>query len=287
MIRLSLNKKYIIYFIKIIIGLGLYLYLLINNKINFSFFVPENSALLILLFSLQIVMFGIGTLRWYIIGRHSCEMGISLLSTAYISWVAQFFATFTPSTIGTDVSRIFYVGRSSAVSQIDLIKITIIDRLCGLLSLIVCSLLGVVFYFLHFSLPVSILSMFSILILAKIVPTKNIRKILLRKDIHLPPFSAIALSFLNFTLKAFSIFIIIYFVSRAVTINDFYICLGSQLIEGLAILPANIGMGHILFNKALSFIQIIDGAQIYNVYFSVKVLFKLTGFAGWLLMRGR
>lgn len=230
-------------------------------------------------------MLAIGTLRWHRIGVHAYGMNISLLTTAHISWVGQFFSTFFPSTVGTDLSRIFYVSKKSNMSKKKLIKVTIVDRFSALLTVIMCSILGLVFYFQHYSLFRSILFVLMFLILLKLIPKRKLRQILLKKNIHPPPFSVVILSLLNFVLKAFSLFLIIYLTSGEGNVNDYYLCLASQFIEGMAVLPANIGMGHILFDKALGFIKNINGAQIYNIYFTVKVLFKLTGFAGWLFMR--
>jgi uncharacterized membrane protein YbhN (UPF0104 family) len=278
--KLFLDRKFITYFIKIIVGCGIYFYLLLQNKINFSFFGQKNILLLTELFVLQIIMCAVGTIRWYHIGVNAYNMNVSLLNTAYISWVGEFFATFLPSTIGIDLSRIFYVGKKSNMSTNQLIKITIVDRLSALLTVIMCSILGLVFYFQHFNLFMSVLSVLIILILLRLLPKRKLIQILLKKDIHLPPFSVVVLSLLNFILKAFSLFLIIYLAKGKRDINDYYLCLASQLIENLAILPANIGMGHILFDKLLNFIKIINGAQIYNIYFTVKVLFKATGFVG-------
>ena len=283
--KFFLNKKLIVYFIKIIIGGGLCSYLVLENKINFGFFEYKNISLLVQLFVLQGIMLAIGTIRWHRIVVQAYDTKISLLTTAHISWMGQFFSTFSPSTVGADLSRIYYVSKKANMSKKMLIKVTVVDRLSALLAVIACSVLGLVFYFQHYNLFMSILSVSTLLVLLKLLPKRKLRQSLLKKDIHLPPFSVIILSLSNFILKAFSLFIIIYLIKGEGNINDYYLCLASQFIEGLAILPANIGMGHILFDKALGFIENINGAQIYNIYFTVKVLFKATGFIGWLLYR--
>ncbi|MFC1666682.1 lysylphosphatidylglycerol synthase domain-containing protein [Candidatus Omnitrophota bacterium] len=280
-----LNKKLISYFIKIIIGLGLYLYLFLQNKINFDFFQYKNSFLLIQLFALQVFMLAIGTLRWHRIGVYAFGMKISLLTTAYISWIGQFFSTFLPSTVGADLSRIYYVSKKINMPKKKLLKITIMDRLTALLTVITWSALGLVFYFKGFNLFMSVSSILTVLALLRLLPKRKLKQILFKKDIKLPPFSVVILSLFIFLLKALSLFLIIYLVRDKGGINDYYLCLGSQFIEGLRILPANIGMGHILFDKALGLIENINGAQIYNIYFTVKILFKVTGLVGWLFIR--
>ena len=283
--KLFLNRKLITFFIKVIIGCSLYFYLLSQGKIHFDFFECKNSFLLIQLFLLQVIMLVIGTLRWHRIGIHAYGMKISLLATAHISWVGQFFSTFLPSTVGTDLSRIFYVSKKINMPRKKLIKVTIVDRLAALLTVVLCGVLGFVFYLQSFTLVMSMLFVLILLILLKLLPKRKLRQVFLKKDVHLPPFSVVVLSLLIFILKAFSLFIIIYLTKGKGNINDYYICLASQFIEALRVLPANIGMGHILFDKVLGLIKDVNGAQIYNIYFTVKVLFKATGFFGWLFLR--
>lgn len=106
------------------------------------------------------------------IGVHAFGMKISLLTTAYISWIGQFFSTFLPSTVGTDLSRIYYVNKKINMSKKKLFKVTIIDRSIALLTVIIWSTLGLVFYFKGFSLFVSISSILAVLVLLRLLPKK-------------------------------------------------------------------------------------------------------------------
>jgi len=286
-VRLFSNKKLIKYFVKIIIGLGFYFYLFFQKEIDFTFFEYKNGFLFIQLFILQVIMLVLGTLRWHRIGVCAYGMKVSLLTAVHISWIGQFFSTFFPSTIGTDLSRIFYAAKETDMSKKKLIKVTVVDRLSGLLTVVMCGALGLVFYLKDFNLVMSVIAILILLTLLKLLPKRKLSQILLKKDIHLPPFSVVVLSLLIFILKAFSLFIIIYLTKGEGSISDYYVCLTSQFIEALRVLPANIGMGHILFDKALGFIENINGAQIYNIYFTIKVLFKATGYMGWLFMRAK
>ena len=282
-----LNKKIIIYSVKVIIGCGLLYYLFLQRKINFGFFTHKNTFLLVQLFILQLIMFAVGTLRWQTIGVGAYKMSMGFLTTAYISWVGQFFESFFPSTIGTDVTRIYYASKKSNLPKSDLIKITIIDRVSAFLVVVLCSVLGLVFYLSHLGLLISVLSGIILLVLLKFFLKRTLGQVLLRKGFHVPPFSVIVLSAVNFMLKAFSLFLIIYLTAGKGDRGDYYLCLAYQSVEAIAILPVNIGLGHILFDKALAFVKIINGAQLYNIYFTVKILFKATGFAGWLVIRAQ
>jgi hypothetical protein len=280
-----LSKKGILYSVKVIIGCGLLGYLFLQKRISFDFFTPKNAFLLIQLFILQLICFIIVTLRWYIIGRRAYNMNLGLLSITHISWTGQFFESFLPATMGTDLSRIYYASKKSNLSKSELIKITIMDRLSAVLAVILCTILGLIFYFLHIGLLKSALSVVMFLVLLKSIPQRFLGRILLKLGVRMPPFSALVLSVAGFLLKAFSMFLVIYLTTGKGDTNGYYLCLAYQSVEAISILPVNIGLGHILFDKALDFVRIINGAQIYNIYFTVKILFKATGFAGWLTLR--
>ncbi len=283
--RSFLNKKTIIRFAKIVVGLTVYSYLLTKGKIDFDFFRFDNADILAGLFFLETLAFFIGVLRWYRIGRCAYNMDMTFRSAAFISWMGHFFSTFVPSTFGTDFSRVYYGNRISGATKKNLMKITVSDRANSLFGVLICGLFGAVFYLRKVDLFPGFLTLTLFLVVLRMIPKKGLRETLRERGFHLPPFSAVFLSVLNFILKAFSLFIIIYFLMEKRNPNDYYLCLASQFIEGIAVLPANIGIGHVLFDKALIFIEDLNGAQAYNVYFTVKVLFKMTGIAGWLSYR--
>lgn len=280
--------NHLIYFVKLAVGCGLCFYLFSGGKIHFSFFDYKNRSLIFQLLVLQLVMFGIGTLRWHRIAVCAYKINIPFSMATHLSWVGEFLSLFCPSSTGSDLSRIYYASKELNVSKIKLAKVTFVNRLSGFLAVVGCGTLGLFLYFQRFSLLMSIgVVLILLLISRKFLPLKKLGQVLSKRDIHFRPFSIVILSVLILMLNALSQFIIICSVTGYETINDYYLCLATQLIEALAILPANIGIGHLMFDKVLNFAEIMNGAQIYNVYFVINILFKSTGFFGWLIMRNK
>jgi hypothetical protein len=280
-----LNKNNFICFLKTATGCGLLVYLFLHKRINFNFFTFENIPLLVQLFILQLVPFFIVTLRWHLIASRVYGMKMKFLTTLHISWAGQFFENFIPSTIGTDASRIYYAGKVSNLSKGDLFKITVADRLSALFAVTLCGILGLIFYFFHLAPAISLLSAAAVLILIRFSMRGLLKPFLQKAAFRMPPFGAVALSVVNFMLKALSLFLVVYFTKGSAGREDYYLCLAYQCIEVITILPVNAGIGQVLFGRVSSFAGILNGAQVYNIYFTVKIFFKATGFAGWLAIR--
>ena len=223
--------------------------------------------------------------RWHHIARDIYAVDISRPQTLYYSWIGHFFSTFMPSTLGTDITRIVYMRRRIGTATRSLVMVTVTDRIASLGGVAISSACGILFYFGEFTLAQSLLTLASVLVILKIICRYQPRITLFRQCFVLPSFYAFVLSLANFLLKAFSLYLIFDFFTGTAGVRDLYLGLGAQCIDTLAILPGNIGIGHILFGLLFTALERVNGAQVYNIYFVVKIMFKATGLIGWLRVK--
>jgi hypothetical protein len=281
--KLFLNKKFI-FIVKVVVGLAIYVYLLNNKKIDYSFLSPQFGLLLLQLFIIQVVMLFVGALRWCRVVAHVYTEKPPYMYVVIVSLVGQFFSLILPATIGTDFNRVYLVQKKMTIDHKQLIYATVLDRICAFVAVTICGLLGIVFYVKNLPLAFSSVYLSAVFIFIQFLYGRRAIYKSTQKQRKFPPAVSLHLSIIIIMLKTLS-FILIISSLQTMVLSDYYICFSSQFLEAIAIVPANIGLGHILFDNALAFIEGVNGAQIYNIYFTVKIFFKLTGFITWLFMR--
>ena len=136
-------KRYIINICKILLALGLVVWLLKQDKIDFSlldsYLTPELGFVTIVFWILTPVL--LAGLRWHLILRYVLKMNISLSDSIRIHCTSLFFNGFLPGAVGGDAVKVMFGKKVLPDSQVkQWVTSCIIDRLMGLITLIPFSL---------------------------------------------------------------------------------------------------------------------------------------------------
>ncbi len=185
------KKKFILFFLKIIISACLLYYIL--QKTNFSeIFHAINSAniiLLIVAFLMHLIGLIVSSIRWKILLKaQNINSNISYLMKSYL--VALFFNNFLPTTIGGDTVRAYDSWRAGK-NKAKAVIVIFIDRFLGLFVLILFvstalffeNKLTVKIPFLHLWTILGSLSMLLIIWLI-FIPSKKVIEII--ANLHIP-----------------------------------------------------------------------------------------------------
>ncbi len=83
------------------------------------------------------------TLRWHLLIRAAGEV-ISYGKSLRTLTISMFFSMFLPTVVGTDLGRIYELGRDSSFRKSNLISSVLLDRLMGLMTISLMALVGLV-----------------------------------------------------------------------------------------------------------------------------------------------
>jgi len=83
------------------------------------------------------------TLRWHLLMRAAGEV-ISFGKSLVTLTISMFFSMFLPTVVGTDLGRVYELGRDSSYRKSKLISSVLLDRLMGLMTISLMALIGLV-----------------------------------------------------------------------------------------------------------------------------------------------
>ncbi len=272
--------------LKWIFGLGLLAYFLKNDRIDFSLLQTRQQlwGFGLLLF-LQVVIFLITNFRWFLISRAQGLETIQLRDCWHFAWIGSFFTSFMPAIVAADFTKVHYLRRRGFETK-SLILSVLIDRASAALSLLMFSMVALLAIFFNLRAHEA-LALLALLTLLYGVVGRYYRHFpkKLFKGIAFPSVTTLVIGHLSMFLKALSLILIIALANEAYTLELFYLSSAGMLFDNLPLTPANFGVGHLVFDYIYKFSDYLEGAQVYNVYFLAKIIFKLSGFVGWLLAR--
>lgn len=81
------------------------------------------------------------TLRWHLLMRASGE-GISYRKSLMTLVISMFFSMFLPTIVGTDLGRVYELGRDDRFRKSNLVSTVLLDRLMGLMTISLMALIG-------------------------------------------------------------------------------------------------------------------------------------------------
>jgi len=272
-------RSYFLYFIRISFGVGILFFVFDKNQIKFENVYSQGSHLLIFqLFLIQVFIFIISCLRWKLIIKSFSAQDLKFKKTLLISWIGQFMSSFLPGIIATDISRLHYINKIYPGFKTNL-KTILIDRAVSLTSFgVLCVSTGIAFVqdwsfllYLFLSLALLLVTIFGV----KIYAAK-----------YKIPVSAFLISYVSFSLKAFSLFYIVIYLKLSEGYSDlFYLSMLGQVSDPLHLTPANVGVGHLVYEFVFNLAPGLAGAMIYQYYFTSVLIFKLTGGLGWMFFK--
>lgn len=270
---------------KILVAVVLLVYLLDSGRLDFSLvFISGWASGMAVLLTIQLAIFLLSVCRWHLIVE---DMGLPLSyrDCALLSWAGQFFAVFLPPVISTDASKMFYLRMLRIATKPALVSL-LADRSAAGAAMGILLLAALISLFLGSSLPLFILFLASglslYMLLARLVEQTFSATV---RGVPPPPPLTVAISLLTLTLKTLSILYVITLLGQPVDAQLFFISIVGLAFELLPLTPANLGVGHVAFDRLYELVERADGANVYNFYFLAKILFKLSGAIGWVLLR--
>jgi len=268
-----------IFGLKAILGIGLFIYVFKKNNIQSGDIFGEQAALLlVILITIQVIIFIFSSIRWVLIARSLNAQDLTIKKGLIFSWIGQGVSSFLPGIISSDITKMYYINELYPDFK-DNAKAIIADRIIGLLCLSLLSAVCLASYLMNWSLWQYVIGSF--LIFGALISGAS--WIHISKRI---PKSAFLISYVTFSLKAFSFVVIILFLNLTnPVVSDFYLAMLGQIFEIIPLTPANLGVGHLVYDVIYALKPLMAGAIIYNYYFLAKVIFKLSGILAWIGFR--
>ncbi|MBL8166252.1 MAG: flippase-like domain-containing protein [Anaerolineae bacterium] len=125
------------------IALLLVLFLLIDREALVEIFLSVDIP-----FFLAGLLFFVGTiltwtLRWHLLMRAAGE-AITYWKSLHTLTIGMFFSMFLPTIVGTDVGRVYELGRDDSYRRSNLVSTVVLDRLMGLLTISMMAVGGLI-----------------------------------------------------------------------------------------------------------------------------------------------
>jgi len=270
----------LIYLVKVTAGIILVTYVLRKNEIKIVELYSWKTLIPIaVLVFLQIVIHVLSSYRWVTIFRRMSGQALSIRKGVVISWIGQFYSSFLPEIISTDVSKFYYLnlicpGIKSNVHSI------VKDRVVSLISLALLTLCCILSYIYDSTFMLYLLFAFFVFVFLLLITSKITEKFKI-------PRMAFIISYVTFNLKAVSLVYIVLFLNLSEDFSSvFYLSMLGQPFEVISLTPLNVGVGHFVHDIIFKLKPGIVGAIVYNYYFTAKFLFKLVGGVLLILYRG-
>lgn len=233
------------------------------------------------------------------------------------NWIGIFFNSFLPGSVSGDIVKVFYLKEiDKTLSKRFLLASVLIDRFVGLFGLIIILGLSSIFNYselitissgvssiTHFNLILLTLVALSFIflyffdsipkiILLKFTKQKILKNVILKvidawENLCLLRSKVLIATFLSVIVQAMTV-ITFWFITHPYAHGNFniehafsFIPIGF-LIIALPIAPSGLGVGHAAFDKLFSFIQVDNGASLFNIYFILMLLGNLLGIIPYL-----
>lgn len=301
---------------------GLIYWLVQSGKLNLSllkeiFNYPERLTVAFLgtIFVIFIVAF-----RYKVIIEHRASIKITFTNMIKYTWIGMFFNAVLPGSVSGDLVKIFYIKQEDEkLTNTFLLGSILIDRVVGLFGLII--VLGIfttlnyselstfsneLSYLLKMNLLLfagvifSLLSLFffpylpekiakpfeNLPVFEKIVP----KAVKIWKNLCEFRHRMVWLTGISIILQATAIFLFWYVVSPF-AIGNFpfehaFTLIPIGLISiAIPIAPSGMGVGHAVFDTLFSYINVQNGADLFNIYFILFLSVNLMGSIPYLLNR--
>lgn len=315
-------KKILLNLMKLLLAAGLLWWLISSGKLNWDLLIEMRRYphRLLLAFLFCVFNLGIATWRLRFLLQARAENPIKLPHLFSLNWIGMFFSSVLPGSVTGDLVKVFYIQKSDrAFSKAFLLFICLLDRVMGLMGLIL--MMGA-FSLANYSALVDLspklipLLQFNFLLLAAVVIgltvffafphwPQQILDLCAQRFPRVRAFrrlhslwsdlssvrpqigKAIILSVFIQFLGAVIFYLLVYpqfqtHLSMPMALS--FIPLGFMAIA-LPISPAGLGVGHAAFEVLFQMAGEPNGANFFNMYFVVMLVFNLLGFIPWLAYR--
>ena len=284
--RPDTRRSLTVHLLKFAFGVALLIYLVRSDMLDVYAIASSRFLLgLLVVLAIQVVIFLITNYRWYVLAGAYRVGDLRYRQCLFYSWIGQFFTTFLPAYVAADFSKIYYLRRHGFETK-PVLRSVVMDRAASLGSLILLCVVAIpavvlglsLWYFLVFLVGIALMYHLFWSRLQGFSPRWAV-------GLSLPPTVTILVGFVSFPLKSLSLVYILALTGNWPLLQAFYLSLAGQLFEVVPLTPANLGIGHLAFDLLYKNADMGGGAEVYSVYFLAKILFKLSGFIGWLRVR--
>jgi len=296
------------------------MWLLKSGKLDFSLIrksYDQGYFWLICIF-LFIIQGIIASYRWNLILSVKSSNKINLVDVLKVSWIGMFFNTMLPGAVTGDLIKLLYAkDLDQSLDRSFLVTSVLIDRILGLIGLLTILGISCLFYYseitlisnelkhlTHFNLLLFVGGIFFLILM--ILPHKI--QVSCIKIINLIPFVGEKISniiksfwllgsnritlfktfFLSVAVQSLNIFafwIITHpFYANELSFTYLFTFIPTGLIAvAIPISPSGIGVGHLVFDKLFNYINISNGASLFNLYFICAFFVNFLGVIPYLI----
>jgi uncharacterized protein (TIRG00374 family) len=315
-------KKVLLNLLKASVAAGLLWWLTHSGKLNWDVVadVRRYPLRLLLAFSFCFCSLFLCTWRWRYLLSARATHPQPLLGLFFVNWIGMFFSSVLPGSVTGDVVKIFYVRKRDETFSLPFLLFScFLDRLMGVTGLVL--LMGF-FSVLNYSTLIQLspklapLLLFNFLLLAAVIAGLTaffffpgvVRRALAEVKRLLPKLKLLdrVLDLWNDLIAARSQMVWAILLSILVQffgVVIFYVLVSPQFVTNLSldlvlsfiplgfmavaipIAPGGLGVGHAAFESLFAIAGEPNGANFFNMYFLVVMLFNLLGFVPWLALR--
>jgi uncharacterized membrane protein YbhN (UPF0104 family) len=291
--------------LKLLFIAALCYWLIANGKIDFSLITQaiHSGYLWILGAFFLAIRFMVCAQRFKILLETKTAKPLSFIKVFSFDAIGNLFSVILPGSTTGDLVRFFYYKNlTEEVSPGMVGALLILDRLIGALALLALASITIIYLNPHF-FWISLLSSVLIIVVSAVIILSSKRTFLFPRYLQKWPklqkvlldmlsikldlqtfIKCFILSVLNYLLIICGFWLLAYpFISEKISFIAFasIIPLG---FAGLAIpiAPSGLGVGHVLFENLFKFIQLDNGASLFNLFFVANVFICLLGVIPYL-----
>lgn len=307
--------------VKITIAFGLLAYLYSKGKLDFSVIMKslENPGYYFLGFVMILTQCSINAIRWKMILGTQTKNSIPNLFIIMVTWVGMFFNTVLPGAVSGDLVKMIYLNKiDENLTKTSMFLTVLMDRIYGLIALILITGLVSAFrynYLIGLSedvkniISVNLLLFLGIFIFISTLFAKDsLQNKLLNIIIKIPKlgenishlfecfwnigrdkgvfFKSILVSLIGQFMGLSAFFIICSpLIQGSIAIQDIYTFVPiGMIITAIPLAPGGMGVGHVAFDKLFSFLNVTNGADLFNVFWITMMTINLLGLIPYVIL---
>lgn len=307
--------------LKFLFAFGLIFWLVDSGKLDFKVLgeAAQDPLRMGMGFIFVLLILLLATWRYYLIITEKMEKKPSFLKIMKFNWIGMFFNSVLPGSVSGDIVKVFYLKElDKSLSNRFLFASVLIDRFVGLFGLIIILglfsiinysslssmspdiktlmdinlvlLAGVVFGFfaLFFfkELPQRILEPFmKFRFLDKILP----KLVDAWENLCMFRHRIILLTLISMAIQGFTVMNFWYIVHPFAD-GEFFFRYSFSVVPigfvaiALPIAPSGLGVGHAVFHRLFAFMDVANGASLFNIYFVLMLTGNLLGVIPYLML---
>jgi uncharacterized protein (TIRG00374 family) len=308
--------------LKSILGIALVVWLIQSGKLNFSLITAslQNGPEMIYGLALIILQGAMAAFRFLLIVNTKSKEKNSYFKILKLNWIGMFFSTIIPGAVSGDLIKFYYLKKENpSMTKTILFTSLFLDRILGLLGLLfISTIISTLFYsdivahspkLIHALRFNYFLFAGGIAIFIIIFSSKKLQKIIMHFIFKIPTigkkitpkleqvfsfnghkktlYLCLFISVLNQFLNILGFWIIARpFFTVDIPLQYLFSFIPIGLIAvAIPISPAGLGVGHAIFQNLFTFVNISNGADLFNLYFITNVSVNLLGVIPYILAK--